>query len=444
MQRKELERLSRDELITRAESIGVSRPRSLTTAELLDELVLRGDARPDERARARGWFGRAKDLLKSAIERGLDIPEATSRARAPSRSWPPAPPPPLPTVTLAEIYAAQGHLERAVQVLDEVLAKDGAHAEASRLRDDYQARIQRTVVRAPANVPAVPTSSAGDRAAAPVAAAPAPEDAPEEAREEQPGAGAPAAIDDEPLETSEEDDIDEIVAVAVDPSTIYLYWEVRPTTAARARLDAPGGALTVRTVTVRAGAGVPASDVRDDRVDALSGELFVRGLRDGAHVRVSVGWLGPAGFAPLAVAADVVTPRGAPSSGVATQLGAWTPPASGPRPAAVGVSPPARAGHTVPRSATPATAPSWTAAPPPPRRTVLLQPAEVFDVPGTGPVPVGVWQPPGSSDLVTLYGSGPGGRGRRDARYGAGPGGASDLLVGGASDLVVGGASGHH
>ena len=62
------------------------------------------------------------------------------------RTWP-TPPPPLPTVTLAEIYAAQGHLERAIGVLDEVLTRQPDHAEAQGLRarflDQSKARSRR-------------------------------------------------------------------------------------------------------------------------------------------------------------------------------------------------------------------------------------------------------------------------------------------------------------
>ncbi|HVY44271.1 MAG TPA: hypothetical protein VHB21_00270, partial [Minicystis sp.] len=122
MERTEIERLSREELITLAEQKGVARPRVLTQTELVDEIVSRSAKNAKERAKARGWLGRARDLLARVVEKGLHLPEAARalRSSADDRAWPPAPPP-LPTVTLAEIYAAQGHLERAIQTLDEVL-----------------------------------------------------------------------------------------------------------------------------------------------------------------------------------------------------------------------------------------------------------------------------------------------------------------------------------
>ena len=65
------------------------------------------------------------------------MPEAARvlRGEAPPESWPPPPPPPLPTMTLAEIYAAQGHLDRAIAVLDEVLARAPEDEDARRLRE---------------------------------------------------------------------------------------------------------------------------------------------------------------------------------------------------------------------------------------------------------------------------------------------------------------------
>ena len=114
--------MTREELIALAERVGVVRPRVLTLAELTDEILSRTARSDRDRARARGWLGRARDLLAGVVERGLHLPDVAQMLRTtPSpQGWPPAPPP-LATLTLAEIYAAQGHLERAVTVLDEVL-----------------------------------------------------------------------------------------------------------------------------------------------------------------------------------------------------------------------------------------------------------------------------------------------------------------------------------
>src|SRR5271166_595063 len=136
MNRAELERLDREDLILRAETAGVTRARILTRPELVDELLLRSSTDYATKQRSRGLFGRARDLLASVVERGLNLPDAAERIRAmggvvASR---PSAPAALPTVTLAEIYAAQGHRERAIETLDRVLTREPDHAAASALR----------------------------------------------------------------------------------------------------------------------------------------------------------------------------------------------------------------------------------------------------------------------------------------------------------------------
>src|SRR5262249_33187277 len=105
MQRQDLERMTRGQVIVQAERPGIPRPRVLTQPELIDEIIGRTTKDEPERARARGWLGRARDLLARVVERGLHLPEAARvlRKQGEDRGWRP-PPPPLPTVTLAEIY----------------------------------------------------------------------------------------------------------------------------------------------------------------------------------------------------------------------------------------------------------------------------------------------------------------------------------------------------
>ncbi|HTN92171.1 MAG TPA: Rho termination factor N-terminal domain-containing protein, partial [Sorangium sp.] len=145
MERRDLDGLTREELIARAEGLGVTRPRVLTKAELVDEILARAAQSEPERARLRGFLGRARDLLSRVVERGLHMPETARalRGEAPPEQWPPPPPPPLPTTTLAEIYASQGHTGRAIAVLDEILARAPHHEEARRLRAQLIEKAQR-------------------------------------------------------------------------------------------------------------------------------------------------------------------------------------------------------------------------------------------------------------------------------------------------------------
>ena len=83
-------------------------------------------------------------------------------------------------------------------------------------------------------------------------------------------------------------------------------------TFARARWRDPRGSLALRVVTVQAhqDAEHPTSGIeRDVPVDTLLGDCFIRDLQAGSAVRICVGWLGPSGFAVLAVAPEMSMPR---------------------------------------------------------------------------------------------------------------------------------------
>ena len=149
MDRADLERLDRESLVLRAQAAGVKRARVLTRPELVDEL-LRLDAkqpltRQDESQlkRSRGFFGLARDLLSRVVERGLHLPDAAERFRAALVDPIPNVPRPeaqaIPTVTLAEIYAAQGHKERAIDTLRRVLEDEPDHLAARALLEKLQA-----------------------------------------------------------------------------------------------------------------------------------------------------------------------------------------------------------------------------------------------------------------------------------------------------------------
>ena len=388
MQRYELEKLSREELIVHASQLGVPRPRVLTQPELMDEIITRTAKSEREKAKARGWLGRARDLLAQVVEKKLHLPEAARvlRSGPEERTWP-TPPPPLPTVTLAEIYAAQGHLERAIAVLDEVLTREPEHAEAQGLRarflDQSKARQRRGPESRPE--PAAPSSFA---ASAPEPAKPempkpeaprpeTPKPTPAEPEIQQPKVETPEAPKPEveaptprpeveaptpkpeveaptthrsevevvqasadadgatnldgALEEAalpERYDVDEIVALAVDPFTLYFYWEVRATSLARAQARRPDGWLAVRIAGVTASWAGPVTRVRDLRADSLYGDRFLRDIEPGSNIRVSVGWQSGDEFEPFAVGLDVTAPHLRASDAIAGEVEQWRPDAA--------------------------------------------------------------------------------------------------------------------
>jgi hypothetical protein len=420
MLRQDLERMSREQLIAEAERLGIPRPRVLTLPELIDEIIGRTAKSERERAKARGWLGRARDLLSRVVERGLHLPEAARvlRREGEEKGWP-APPPPLPTVTLAEIYAAQGHLERAIAVLDEVIAREPDHREAKQMRERFVEQQHRSRARKAGEKDAPPSSAptksvkreepklrnsqtvrdgegsslaeaqplGAPEASSPTAVEKTSEqegatpsvvatvgeqagvdplvasqpDGDEEASEPPvaPTVGAEEGVEasvaptvgeeegaepadeaavlgeaaterapvlEEPAEALEEPplpdryEVDEIVAIAVDPRTIYLYWEVRPTTLAHAQSERPEGFLCVRVVSVVATWEGPRLAARDLRVDALYGDRFLRDIQPGSNVRVSVGWKRGEEFFPFAVGAEVTAPRAVPVETVAQEV----------------------------------------------------------------------------------------------------------------------------
>ncbi len=136
MNRDALEKLSRNDLIAKASGIGVARAEVMTRMELVDEIVRRSYTDEHQRRRARGWLGVARDLVASLIDQGLNMSEAAELVRSGgARPTSLRHQPPVATVTLAEIYASQGHTKRARNMLDEVLDKEPDHQFARALRD---------------------------------------------------------------------------------------------------------------------------------------------------------------------------------------------------------------------------------------------------------------------------------------------------------------------
>lgn len=265
--RAELESLDRDSLISEAESVGVKRARVLTRPELVDEVLL---ARAGDRAsvkKARGFFGMARDLLFRAVEKGLNLPDAAERYSAPSPR-PRTSGEVVPTVTLAEIYAAQGHTARAVETLRGVLLREPEHAEAqtllARLTDDEYA---------PPPGPALP---------------------PEEAQ-----ADAPADAPTEALVSIRGYAEDACVALPTD-GALRVGWRIRERALAHYREILPGGHLALRVVVLAPNVTQPRRTMRDVSISGAEGRTIVSGLPEDVVVRVAVGMLDGSVFMPLA------------------------------------------------------------------------------------------------------------------------------------------------
>jgi hypothetical protein len=324
MNRLELERLDRDALIARAEAAGVTRARILTRPELVDELIIRGVSDEPTKQRARGLFGRARDLLASVVERGLNLPDAADRIRAVGAPAPPqrsSSPSALPTLTLAEIYAAQGHRSRAIETLDRVLLREPEHAAAgalvAQLRD----------VTYPVPPPRMP---------------PEEEEAENEARnvnealesgqdEDEPAKDGESVEPEEPTHMLDDSplppryDVDECVAIPVDPRTLYIYWEVRERTLEYMRAARAPGTIALRVVVIVPTWDGPRSSTRDFDVHQTLGDHFEHDLPAGCVVRVAIGYRHGDTFVAIAHSPALDTPPGAPSPILADVLVRWTP-----------------------------------------------------------------------------------------------------------------------
>ena len=312
MDRTELEALDRDTLVAKAEEAGVLRPQVLTRPELVDELLVRTakDAKAPEVKRARGFFGVARDLLARVIERGLHLPEAAEVVRTRSN-----PPPPtraasaIPTVTLAEIYATQGHKSRALDTLRKVLDAEPEHAAARTLYD----RLEKTDLPSPKfSVEEEDTDVA-------------PKDSKEESSSAEPAPPAEplGMLDDAPLPPKY--DVDECVAIPVDPRTMFVYWEIRDETLARLQRSRPGGYVALRVLIIEATWDGPRTTSRDVEVHAQLGDWFIRDLPPGAVVRAAIGWQTADAFVPVTHSPALEAQPNSPSPLLADALVRWTP-----------------------------------------------------------------------------------------------------------------------
>jgi hypothetical protein len=338
----ELDALSRDELILRARARGVERPEQMTRIELRDEIVRLSEPDLERQRRSRGWLGVARDLLASVVESGLNLPDAAATIRGEGQPQDFQGPPPVATVTLAEIYAAQGHYEQALRILDEVIEREPEHAVALGARDriaeerDLGPGRRRKVVEtkgdpiltpqappvAPRPAPPVtapvepapaPATSELGQAAPPlpepavapsvVVAAPepvvvaAPEPVVVAAPEPEPQAATPPPTEPEvpgeqPLDAEPPPLIEPALVVLQLEGRAFVYWRVPHLT----------DALRLRTVSVSRSHERVTAVEEDYPLDRHVGGVWLSRESRGAEVRAAVGDVSSVGFEVLTVA----------------------------------------------------------------------------------------------------------------------------------------------
>ncbi|MDW8251550.1 MAG: DUF4912 domain-containing protein, partial [Myxococcales bacterium] len=270
--REELEQLERDDLEDAARRAGVARPEVLTRDEILDAMEALEERAAGGREGSKGFLSRVRQVLAAFVERGLNLPEAAERIRS-GGTVPSSEPAMLPTVTLAEIYVAQGHTERALAVLDQILRSEPEHPGALRLRAKLQGQSlppndnnededkddDVTPQDESPHAPSINTASSISLATHPPPAKKplslieassaenilSTEDVSSPASLSPAGPPRPAPmLDEEPL--PERYDVDELVLMPVDPTTLYLYWELRSETLEEALRLEPQGQLLLR------------------------------------------------------------------------------------------------------------------------------------------------------------------------------------------------------
>jgi hypothetical protein len=118
--------------------------------------------------------------------------------------------------------------------------------------------------------------------------------------------------------------VDGCVAIPIDPTTLFAYWEVREATLARLRQRRSDGVVALRAFTVTADWNGPRSSTRDIDVREPVGEWIIRDLPAGAVVRVAVGWRTGEVFLPVAHSPALETPYGGPGPMLAELVLRWT------------------------------------------------------------------------------------------------------------------------
>jgi hypothetical protein len=111
----------------------------------------------------------------------------------------------------------------------------------------------------------------------------------------------------------------------VDPTTLYVYWEVREDTLALLRKGQGDGTVALHVLVIVPTWDGPKSRAWDVDVHAAFGDWFLRDMPTGSVVRVAVGWRGPNGFVPAAHTYAVEPTPDSHSPIVADLLAHWAP-----------------------------------------------------------------------------------------------------------------------
>lgn len=356
----ELDALSRPALLDQARRLGVERPERMTRVELRDEIIRRQASDGD--LDARGLFGVARSMLASVVEAGLKMPDAARAIRGEaSVDFPVVTRSPVATVTLAEIYAAQGHPGRARSMLKDVLKEEPDHEEALRVLEALargETRSEPTSALAPPVVPKEPEPLADTEAAehraligdpryvettgetlesgplpavAPVApietrvesapAEPAPaEPAPAEATPAEPTPAeptpaeprVPAVAPPEQLvpPEAEAEPAEPALFVTGPSGALRLYYELPLASLESCGVDRAQGHAAVRLVGFEPRGDRPERRDVTRPVEGARGQIEVFDFADSAVVRAALGWLTGDDFLPLTVARSL---RGAAS-----------------------------------------------------------------------------------------------------------------------------------
>jgi hypothetical protein len=301
MEREQLEKMPMMALRTLATERGLADAEALERADLIDRL----DRLSTSSSAAHRLVERAKEAIAEAAHRvearahqlaermkpeaprapapqpksarplrsGFDVPSSTVHPR----------PEELESLTMARMYVVEGHLDRALEILEKLAALDPADENVGAELEALRGKL------------------------------------PQARPEPEPRPAAPA----EPLwmldleELPEVYGVDECEVLYKDPYWVFAYWEVTDggLQAARAQLGpSAGSARLVLRLFTTPGAHGGDREVHDIDLHGHHGRRYLPSVRPGAHLRVAVGLLSSEGyFAPIAHSSLMRIPHAEPA-----------------------------------------------------------------------------------------------------------------------------------